>query len=95
MNGRCLYSPVWIRGGGGRYTQWGRYLGRYTEGDSMVWGRYTRYLPHTILTSSDGHQSGRYASYWNAFLFLNIFGLPHLFPTNTDVETDQHETNFI
>ena len=84
---------VWI---GGRYTQGGRYLGRYTEGDRYsLGGRYTRYLPHTILTFSDGHQSGRYASYWNAFLLLNIFGLLHLFPADTDVETDQHETNFI
>ena len=27
-----------------------------------------------VLTSSGGHCSGRYASYWNAFLFNNIFG---------------------
>ena len=70
---------VWTGGGGGRYTQGGRRLGRYTEWDRYtLGGRYTRYLSHTILTSSDDHQSGRYASYWNAFLLLNIFGLPHL-----------------
>ena len=25
---------------------------------------------HPVLTSSGGHRSGRYASYWNAFLFI-------------------------
>ena len=65
-----------------RYTQWGRYLGgRYTGGWVYPGGRYPgryvyaegRYttLPYSpVLTSSGGHQSGQYASYWNAFFFL-------------------------
>ena len=28
---------------------------------------------HAVLTSSGGHCSGRYASYWNAFLFYDIY----------------------
>ena len=30
---------------------------------------YLRPLSPMVLTSSGGHQSGRYVSYWNAFLF--------------------------
>ena len=35
----------------------------------FTWGP----IPRIVLTSSCGHQSGWYASYWNAFLSLNIF----------------------
>ena len=31
--------------------------------------------PHLVLTSSGGHRSGRYAFYWNAFLFYFILKL--------------------
>ena len=30
------------------------------------------FLPTPVLTSSGSHGSGRYASYWNAFLFGNV-----------------------
>ena len=30
---------------------------------------------HPILTSSGGHSTGRYASYWNAFLFQTVFAV--------------------
>ena len=30
---------------------------------------------HPILTSSGGHSTGRYASYWNAFLFQPVFAV--------------------
>ena len=30
-----------------------------------------RYTYPPVLTSSGGHRSGRYASYWNAFLFIS------------------------
>ena len=41
------------------------------QGVGVAGGRYTRYLP--LLTSSGGHRSGRYASYWNAFLLPLCF----------------------
>ena len=63
----------------GRYPSmhWGRYpLGRYP---SMHWGRHPlgrypsmhlgRHTPAAGRPPPNGHCSGRYASYWNAFLF--------------------------
>ena len=37
------------------------------------WADTPRQTPPWADTSSDGHCSGRYASYWNAFLFLQHF----------------------
>ena len=34
--------------------------------------------PWPVLTSSDGHQSGQYASYWNAFLYNYIYSFPNI-----------------
>ena len=34
--------------------------------------------PSPVLTSSGGHCSGRYASYWNAFLLRNGNESPHI-----------------
>ena len=38
------------------------------------WGRGVHYSLPPILTSSGGYRSGRYASYWNAFLFHRCRG---------------------
>ena len=35
--------------------------------------RWTDTAPPSELTSNGGHCSGRYASYWNAFLFDSLF----------------------
>ena len=53
---------------------WGRHphLGWYP---SMHWGRHPpgQVSQHALgQTPPDGHCSGRYASYWNAFLFIDI-----------------------
>ena len=38
--------------------------------------------PLPVLTSSGGHRSGRYASYWNTFLFCYQFTFATLFSTD-------------
>ena len=53
-------EPVCSRGGGG--------VGRPPSG-----GRYPFIGRAPVLTSNCGHCGGQYASYWNAFLFKNIF----------------------
>ena len=70
-------------------------LGRQPPPLPVVRHRPLARPPGQTHPPADGYCCGRYASYWNAFLLLNIFGLPHLFPTHIDVETDQHEANFI
>ena len=50
-------------------------------GDGNAWSQVSsegiprKYTPRKVhclvLTSSGGHQSGQYASYWNAFLLVN------------------------
>ena len=51
-------------------------LGRCTPGQVHPLGRYTllgRYTPRAGTPPNDGHCSGRYTSYWNAFLFYKDF----------------------
>ena len=65
-SGGCMVSlPAWLPGPmflpGGSLSFGG-------EGLHPEWGMV---LPPPMLTFSGGHQSGRYASYWNAFL-LNL-----------------------
>ena len=38
---------------------------------------------HPVRTSSGGHRSGRYASYWNAFLLTCMFDI-NKFPKNVN-----------
>ena len=40
---------------------------------NMHWGRHPPMARQPPPPSWDGHCSGRYASYWNAFLFLMLF----------------------
>ena len=54
----------WVYWGG--YTREGGGVREYTRGDIPD-------IPTPVLTSSGGHRSGRYASYWNAFLFRIYF----------------------
>ena len=65
--GLCL-SQKPSRGGYARYIhQEGTHTPVFTPP-----GRYTQ----PVLTSSDGHQSSRYQSYWNAVLVDNLLSLP-------------------
>ena len=54
------HSVHWL-GGGGQTPQ-------QTPSQQTPW----RLTPVPVVTSSGGHCSGRYVSYWNAFLF-NLF----------------------
>ena len=48
-------------------------VGMYSAHSLQTWGLVGgRVLTPPVLISSGGHRSGRYASYWNAFLFLII-----------------------
>ena len=54
-------------------TTYARNVRQFTAGSFRVtlvieWGSTQDTYP-SLLTSSGGHQSRRYASYWNAFLF--------------------------
>ena len=55
---------------------WGRHPPGQTY-PSMHWGRYLPWVDisqHALgQTLPDGYCSGRYASYWNAFLFTGVF----------------------
>ena len=64
-----LSSPMFLREGGYSPRGYGpRLLGLWSRGGGMVPEGYGISYP-PVLTSSGGHWSGWYASYWNAFLF--------------------------
>ena len=56
-----------MHGGGGHAWQWSCVAGG-VHGRGYVWQRCA--WQGGMLGRIDGHCSGRYASYWNAFLFL-------------------------
>ena len=72
-----VWSIPWSTPGGGRPPS------RETLWRETPILRNTLWRENTlVLTSSGSHQSGRYASYWNAFLFdttISCFQLTHLF----------------
>ena len=65
----------WAQQGGGGYTR--GWVGIPWDGwvyqGVGIPGISPGIPPPPVLTSSDGHRGGRYASYWNAFLFYYIF----------------------
>ena len=63
----------------------GEYLGRYTPGQVHPSGRYTPMAgtPPLAMYAGIWSTSGRYASYWNAFLFIGLF-------TGLDVRQCEH-----
>ena len=59
---------VYRRGGVGIPQGWDR----YNQGVAVPGDGYTWYTSPSVLTSSDIHRSGRYASCWNAFLLIPV-----------------------
>ena len=66
--GKVMFSQVFVCpwGGGGNFDRFG---GMWQTGAKGEGGGFNPLSPNT---TSDSHQSGRYASYWNAFLFKVI-----------------------
>ena len=62
--------PDWVGISEGAGVLGGIQGNMYTRGMEWV---YQVYLPPQVLTSSDDHRSGRYASYSNAFLSYFTF----------------------